>query len=259
MIRYCSFAALFLLSFISSDIFAEAHTPEFCRQYLPPVPKANIIGEVRDVATNQPLYCEYHIFEEGDNKKTRVEYRNTDQVLIATKSIDYSPSPTRPNVVQKDLRHNELRSVIFDGSDNSGINVSYRKPNKSDIKTVTIKLSDDLVIDAGFDEAVREYWYTLVAGEKLVMDFLSPVHLDTIKLTVKKSTAKSCYKETYDRETQACFLIKPSNVVLNLFVKPLALIYDLKSRRLLSFKGAVNITNEKGGTQNAIIKYYYKS
>ncbi len=257
MNRYCSLTVLLFIFSPSFNVVAESHIPEFCRQHISPVSKANVIGEVRDAITDQPLYCEYHIFS-SDAKKTKVEYRSIDQTLIATKNIDYSPSLTRPNVVQKDLRHNELRKAVFNDNSNLGINVSYRKPNKSDIKSIQIEPADNLVIDAGFDEAVRAYWYTLVGGEKLVMDFLSPVHLDTIKLTIKKSNSASCYKQAYDTVTQACFLIRPSNVVLNLFVKPLALVYDLETRRLLSFKGAVNITNEKGGTQNAVIKYYYE-
>jgi hypothetical protein len=46
-------------------------------------------------------------------------------------------------------------------------------------------------------------------------------------------------------------------MILNLFVEPLSLTYDLASRRLLRFKGDVNITDAKGDTQNAIINYYY--
>jgi hypothetical protein len=48
-------------------------------------------------------------------------------------------------------------------------------------------------------------------------------------------------------------------MVLNLFVKPLALIYDLEAKRLLRFKGDVNVTDAQGDTQNAVIQYYYKS
>jgi hypothetical protein len=255
-------------------VAANVSVLESCPQYQHPVNPADIIGMVRDVENGELLYCEYHVFDKKEdsqqvNKKTNVEYRALDQTLIATKSVDYSPGLVRPNVVQNDLRHNELRSSL-DSSLNSeiittayekksAINVSYRKPNSDEIASITIELEEMLVIDAGFDEAVKEYWYTLTRGEKLIINFLSPLHLRTIKLTVKQSNTNNCYKEAYDRETQACFLIRPTNMVLNLFVKPLSLTYDLASKRLLRFKGDVNITDAQGDTQNAIIKYYYAS
>jgi hypothetical protein len=255
-------------------VAANVSVLESCPQYQHPVNPADIIGMVRDVENGELLYCEYHVFDKNEdsqqvNKKTNVEYRALDQTLIATKSVDYSPGLVRPNVVQNDLRHNELRSSL-DSSLNSeiittayekksAINVSYRKPNSDEIASITIELEEMLVIDAGFDEAVKEYWYTLTRGEKLIINFLSPLHLRTIKLTVKQSNTNNCYQEAYDRETQACFLIRPANMVLNLFVKPLSLTYDLASKRLLRFKGDVNITDAQGDTQNAIIKYYYAS
>lgn len=284
-----AFVHNFSIFLLSSSIFTAVLIPsaaannavlEFCPQYQLPVKKADIIGVVRDRKNSEFLYCEYHVFEKmaGSNemtKKTNVEYRAPDQTLIATKSIDYSPSLVRPNVVQKDLRNNELRSTlnstvndsvnnsndnsITNGDKNLAVKVSYREPNSEEVKSAVIDLKDTLVIDAGFDEAVKQYWYTLTRGEKLIIDFLSPVHLRTFKLTVKQSNKDSCYKESYDKKTQACFLIRPSNMVLNLFVKPLALIYDLEAKRLLRFKGDVNVTNAQGDTQNAVIQYYYES
>lgn len=274
----------FFITVLISSATANDVVLEFCPQYQLPVKKADIIGVSRDIKSGDFLYCEYHIFEEKENpsqqtKKTLVEYRATDQTLIATKAVDYSPSLVRPNVVQKDLRHNELRSTmdstlnstvnnsiknansssIVGDDKKSTVNVSYRKPNSEELKSIAIELTDMLVIDAGFDEAVKQYWYTLTRGEKLIIDFLSPVHLRTFKLTVKQSNTGSCFKEAYDRQAQTCFLIRPSNMVLNLFVKPLALIYDLKAKRLMRFKGDVNITNTQGGTLNAVIQYYYES
>jgi hypothetical protein len=273
-----AFFRSFFIVFLSSCVFTAVVVPaaaltnsvlEFCPQYQLPIAKADIIGVVLDIKSSQHLYCEYHVFEKKADsdktpKKTKVEYRAPDQTLIATKSIDYSPSLVRPNVVQKDLRNNELRSTlnsenIVDSDKGSTVNVSYRKPNSEEVKSTVISLKDMIVIDAGFDEAVKEYWYTLTRGEKLIIDFLSPVHLRTFKLTVKQSNTESCYKEPYNRETQACFLIRPSNMVLNLFVKPLALIYDLEAKRLLRFKGDVNVTDARGDIQKAVIQYYYKS
>jgi hypothetical protein len=269
------FVARFIAIFVASaSVFASADILQSCPQYKYPNKKANIIGMVRDLESNNLLYCEYHIFEnEGEPntsyKKTNVEYRAKDQQLIATKKVDYSPGLTRPNVVQLDKRNNELRSSInnlINGSANIGkvsekaemVDVNYRKPNTEQVEFAAIELEDMLVIDAGFDEAVKVNWNTLTDGKKLIIDFLSPVHLRTIKLTVKQSNDQDCYNDAYDNKIQACFLISPSNMLLNLFVKPLALTYDRASKRLLRFKGDVNITDAQGDTQSAVIQYYYE-
>jgi hypothetical protein len=267
---------LFLASIAMFVPCVAANVPvlESCPQYQHPANPADIIGMVRDLDSGELLYCEYHVFDKSDdseqaNKKTHVEYRAFDQTLIATKLVDYSPGLLRPNVVQNDLRNNELRSSFVSSLNSemittayekeSAVNVSYRRPNSEAIESTSIELEEMLVIDVGFDEAVKKYWYTLTRGEKLIINFLSPMHLRTIKLIVKRSNTDNCYKEVYDRKTQACFLIRPANMVLNLFVQPLSLTYDLISRRLLRFKGDVNITDAQGDTQNAIIEYYYTS
>lgn len=261
-----------LVSGTSLGAGADNSVLALCPQHQYADSRADVIGLVRDVESGELLYCEYHTFNENTagsqvTKNTSVEYRGPDQVIIATKFVDYAPSLLRPNVVQKDLRHNELRSSLnnslkarptaTDKGQKPAINVSYRKPNSDETKSVAIELEDMLVVDVGFDEAVKKYWYTLTRGEKLTISFLSPVHLRTIKLTVKQSKSDKCYKEPYDKETQVCFLINPSNMVLNLFVKPLALTYDLTSKHLVRFKGDVNITNPQGLTQNAMINYHY--
>jgi hypothetical protein len=260
------------LAVLVPKVAADTSVLASCPQYQYSAIKADVIGRVRAVAEGELLYCEYHIFDNNDDvqpsiKKTNVEYRAPDQTLIATKSVDYTPGLLRPDVVQIDLRHNELRSSLDssskiqattkDSSQKSVIDVSYRQPNSDELVSKEVNAEDMLVIDAGFDEAVKEYWYDLMRGEKLIINFLSPRLLRAIKLTVSRSSNDNCYQEVYDKKTQVCFLISPSNMVLNLFVKPLSLTYDLASRRLLRFKGDVNITDAQGDTQNAIINYYY--
>ena len=260
------------LAVLVPRVTADTSVLASCPQYQYNAIQADIIGRVRSVAEGELLYCEYHIFDKNDDvqpsiKKTNVEYRAPDQTLIATKSVDYTPGLLRPDVVQNDLRHNELRSsldssskiqaIAKDSVRKSVIDVSYRQPNSEELASRLVSSEDMLVIDAGFDEAVKEYWYDLMRGKKLIINFLSPRLLRAIKLTVRRSNSDSCYQEVYDKKTQVCFLISPSNIVLNLFVKPLSLTYELASRRLLRFKGDVNITDDQGDTQNAIIDYYY--
>ncbi len=217
---------------------------------------AAIIGLASDAVSGEPMYCEYH-YSQDLGSRFIVEYRNLSQEVIAKKELDYSVDMLKPDVIQQDFRHGELREVVSNQSQSNGIDVRYRKPNKEKTKTANLAVSDKLVIDAGFDQAIRQSWDSLSKGEKVKMDFLSPVHLRKIALTIEMKEGEECSRQQYDQVSQACFLIHPSNVLLNLFVQPLALIYDKQSQRLLVYKGNVNITAEDGSTLKAVIQYHY--
>ncbi len=244
---------LIMLLVVANNAFAVSN---YCPKGVSDNGYASIIGLASDTVSGEPMYCEYHYSQDLGNRFI-VEYRNLSQEVIAKKELDYSTDRLKPDVIQKDFRHGELREMLSNQSASNGIDVRYRKPNKEKTKAVNLTASDKLVIDAGFDPAIRQSWDKLLAGQKLKMDFLSPVHLRKIALTIEMAAGERCNKEIYDQVSQACFLIHPSNVLINLFVQPLALIYDKQSQRLLVYKGNVNITAEDGSTMKAVIQYHY--
>ncbi len=71
--------ALFSASIAMFVPFVAANVPvlESCPQYQHPANPADIIGMVRDVESDELLYCEYHVFDKSDdtaqaNKKPKV-------------------------------------------------------------------------------------------------------------------------------------------------------------------------------------------
>ncbi|MGH1439715.1 MAG: hypothetical protein ACRBBR_06365 [Cellvibrionaceae bacterium] len=223
---------------------------------------ATIVGSALDPSDNTLLYCEYHYPELPNGRQFLVEYRDSAQALIAQKKLSYSGSLLQPQVRQEDFRHGEQRQVLLsrDANGHLNIEVQYKKPDAENIKKADLKLSDSLVIDAGFDEAIRQSWIDLIAGQTVKMDFLSPVHLKTFNLSITKTTDKNYLvkREGYSEQVVS-FLIRPSNSFISLFAKPLLLSYDLRTRRLLSYNGNVNITDEDGATMEATIQYYYRN
>ena len=192
-------------------------------------------------------------------KQFLVEYRDTNQSLIAYKKLSYQGSLLQPEVMQEDLRHGERREVLFSNTNElSSLRVQYQKPNGGDLKQKNFPLSDSLVIDAGFDEAVRQNWTRLLDGEIVKMDFLSPVHLQKFNLSIKITADERFVIGEGGDNQKISFLIRPSNSFINLFAKPLLLKYDKKSQRLLDYSGNVNITSKDGDTIEATIQYYYR-
>ena len=223
---------------------------------------AMIVGEARSVQADKLLYCEYHFdvqpkqSDSASNAQEMVKYYDPNDQLIAEKVVDYRSGLLSPSVTQNDFRHGEVR--VLELRDASSFFMSYRKPNiKEDVQQVLVKASPHLVVDAGFDNAVRQYWAQLSAGESVVFEFASPVHARTIGLRVRKSDKKTCGSAAYNKESQVCYRIGAANTVLSMFVKPLALIYSQETQRLMRFAGQVNITTAKGKTQSAVINYQY--
>jgi hypothetical protein len=217
------------------------------------------IGIAIDPKTQQILYCEFHF--ELDRHKRVVEYRNLNNQLIVSKTLDFSPGGQRPWVYQEDFRNGELR-VVESIDDEKGeftdkLFVRFKKANSKSIKQKYLSTTQDLVIDAGFDESVKVSWGKLISGDTVTIDFLSPVHLRKIKLSIATSSGRLCEQAGHDWREQVCFLIRPANSLLKAFVKPLVLIYGINDKKLVTYSGSVNLVNDEGSTWKAIIHYRY--
>ncbi|MEO0443515.1 MAG: hypothetical protein AAFZ92_07210 [Pseudomonadota bacterium] len=233
-------------------------TPNLCPSLTSNQAVPDILGIATHLQSGENLYCEYHFV--SDDKKTVVDYIDFNQQLIARKYLDYSLGEKTPLVKQQDFRHGELRAVTLtqgDDAQQSQLTIQYRKANTDETSTSQLAFSDSLVIDAGFDAAVRQQWNALVNGEAIQVDFVSPVHLKSFKLSIVQSQSRKCKQQLSGNDQGLCFLIRPANALARLFVKPLVLIYDQSSQRLLSYTGSVNITSLEGASKRARIEYHY--
>ncbi|MFT6791738.1 MAG: hypothetical protein ACJA04_000950 [Cellvibrionaceae bacterium] len=216
-----------------------------------------IIGRAISLDDGKPLYCEYHFYQ-FTNDKTLVEYRDLNGQLFAQKQLDFSVHPLKPDVMQEDFRHGELRRVERSkNTANPSVLVSLREANTNQIKEVEILIEDRLIVDAGFDAAIRQWWNLLLSGEQVKVNFLSPIHMRTFNLMIEESEGNRCAEAMDDENRQVCFLISPSNRLIGLFVKPLVLVYERAGKRLSSYQGSVNITSLEGESLKAKIFYSY--
>lgn len=206
------------------------------------------VGSAQNAA-GQLLYCEFHKGERGGEKNT-VIYRLPTGDVIAEKSIIWDTSRTMPDIDQQDLRTGE-RIQAFRGD---SWTLSYRETRNSKLEQVNLALTDIDVVDAGFDQKVRNHWDDLVAGERLRVMFAAPALQRSVPLRITRRDPRHCaHASTQD---WICFWAEADNALVRLFVDPLRLSYD-QQRRLRVFSGVVNIRNEEGKKQSAIIHYRY--
>jgi hypothetical protein len=225
-----------------------------------------VIGVAKTVDTGEFLYCEYHTFLSQD--RTTVDYYDKHQSPIAIKKIDYTDSRLSPSIEQDDFRHEETIRVKWvpvesnAPSDEARLLVQYQAANTEELGQKWIAEPASVVVDAGFDHAIRFYWQQLEENGHVTFTFVAPAQLRTIKLRVVKRDLMSCLSEgeetvDYQKNTHICYVVKPSSSLLSWFVKPIKLIYHRKSQRLMVFSGNSNISNIQGRGQQARITYRY--
>jgi len=264
----------FALSLFSSTVFADTlvTTEDLC----PSKTGASIVGIAKQVDNGEFLYCEYHYLQNqqltvlnsvqsmGDAVIVTVEYRDKSQALLAVKKADFSADRLSPNVEQIDNRHGEKVSIQRGKSQNKMdvIMITYFPPNTDTAKTAEVDASSMTVADAGFDNAVRTYWQDIIVEKKVIVDFVAPVQQTTVNLSIKSRDIKRCNSLSdsvqYNAAEHLCITAQAANVILNWFVKPIILVYERQSKRLVAFSGAVNLSDNNGDAQSATILYRYQ-
>jgi hypothetical protein len=223
-----------------------------------------IIGAAKNIDTGEFLYCEYHTIVSKD--RTTVNYYDKSQAPIAIKRIDYSNSRLAPAIEQDDFRHQEAVRVQWEAAQSSSseaqLLVQYQAANTEELGQKRIAEPGGLVVDAGFDNAIRFYWQRLEEDGRVTFTFVAPAKLRTIKLSVVKRDLLSCFSEgsapvDYQENTHICYVVKPASSMLSWFVKPIKLLYHRQSQRLVLFSGNSNITNARGRGQQVMITYRY--
>ena len=130
-----------------------------------------LFGTARDQNTDELIYCEYY-FATTAAQQFVVEYRLSDARLIARKQLDFLIDPLAPRVIQEDFRRGELRAV--ERLTATQLSVSYRPTVNDATRQQTLNLDGIVVVDAGFDQAVKQYWQRLLEGEKMLSNLSHP-------------------------------------------------------------------------------------
>jgi hypothetical protein len=126
-------------------------------------------------AKGEFLYREHHVlkYDAGRIRERVVLYQCADGAAFARKITSYVES-VAPDFVFEDSSNGVREGVRNDGASRT---VFFRAGRDLAEKTAALKLGANGVIDAGFDEFIRENWQFLVAGRTLTMHFLVPSRL----------------------------------------------------------------------------------
>lgn len=206
-------------------------------------------GEAFDLKTGKRLYYDHHeeFYENGKHIYSLIEYKDVNGKVFAKKKIVFQKNPIRV-----DFKLEDFRDGYIEGADVVGnkINFIYRKNNKEEIKEASIPIPANAVIDGGFDYFVRENWDQILAGNKKILNLCAPSQQDCFKFVVFKTG------ETKRGEIDVISMkVELNNPVLAAFVKPILLVYEKDTKKLLQYDGISNINNEDGKSHVVRITY----
>lgn len=203
-------------------------------------------GNAFDLKTGELLYREEHFYPATDTH--RVIYREPDGNRFAGKFIDYSRHPFTPNVSQ----HNDwLGEIIELNADDDGVLTSvYRARDGAKLTEAAHPLTASMVADTGFNRFIHARWDSLLAGDKIAIDYFVPFRQRTLALVISR--------EACAQENQVCFRVAPANWLVAAFVQPLHLVYGEQRKRLLEFRGTSNIAGPAGDYLQVRIEYRWR-
>jgi hypothetical protein len=187
------------------------------------------VGEAR-TPDGALIYEEHHLvrFNEQQPAERLVTYRCTDGQAFARKQVDYGDPLFAPSFRLDDHRFGYVEGFAKGAA-------FVRAGSAADEQREVIDAGAALVVDAGFDEFVREHWDELQRGEAVSLEFLVPSRLDAYRFKLRKVRSEAIFGEP-----ASVFELAISGF-LSLFADPLEVGYRDSDRRLMHFKGLTNI------------------
>lgn len=208
-------------------------------------------GEAYDLATGERLYSEVHRSEWRDGRgHQHVEYRLPDDSLLATKMLIWEQENFLPEYFYTDLRTQaHTRVTRAEGN----VQIEIRESGETTRATVPLGSGNRWVADAGFDAFIRSRWEALRTGEAVELEFLAITRASFVAFVTREVS--------HDDEA-VTFEVKALNPLIRLFVNPIRVTYDLRTRQLLRYAGLTDIalldsSGKPAGNFSAEIRYHY--
>lgn len=210
-------------------------------------PFTKIVGSAYSLKTGSLVYRETH--QPLENGFYKVEYSEPNGQIFGSKMLDLSGSSVTPSFLQVNERNGERIEVKASGD---LLDVMYQEDSQSSPSDKSVPLAAGMVVDAGFDAFIKQYWDALTSGKKLDIDYLVPSELTTFAFRFSQVT---CLDGT--ALNAQCFSLSPTSWLVKLAVDPLIVAYDTTNKRLLRFTGRANICDAQGKYESVDIQYRY--
>ena len=204
------------------------------------------VGYAYDKQTGEFLYSETHreALKDGRLVTNTVSYRDGAGKVFAEKYVDFQRSLTMPDFHLVNAGNGHVEGAR--GTDER-LDVHFRQLSDTDARAASVETPRNGIIDAGFDRFIEQHWDALVAGDVIERQFLIPSRLDFYTFEVERAKT--------ERLDDHAFQLRIKSMFLQMFVQPVLVHYDSRTRSLLRYEGISNIRNRKGENFNVRIEF----
>lgn len=236
MLKFIPFLALTLL--LSGANADKADTVSF-------------LARAYDMDTGKYIYSEHHKQTwNGDNLVAGdVYYRGTSGKTFVYKRLNYAGWEEAPSFYMRDYRDGYQEGVTRRGS---AFTIFYREKKEEELKSKTRKTSGNIVIDAGFDNFIRNNWNDLTSGATKQIQFAVPSQQDFYPFNIKMAGSSTVKGKSVTK-----FRLTLDNTLYRLFAEDIIVYYYNDSKRLYSYEGISNINSPEGEKYRARIYFQY--
>jgi hypothetical protein len=198
----------------------------------------------------KPVYQERHVvsYEGGKVVQSESEYKGVDGTLLGKLVNDYRQQLMTPDHVMEDFRQKNKHGTRLKGAE---IEV-FNKDEKKNEEVKVLKLNsfgNRLAVGGqGLHYYLVAHMDEVLQKGKLDLKFIIPGKLDAYDFNLKIKEVKN---------GKIFMEVEIGNWFLRMFAPKLKLVYDEKTRHLLSYEGLSNLKDEKGNMMNVTIEYDY--
>lgn len=204
-----------------------------------------------DRNTGKFIYTEMHseIWVGGKHAGSEINYLGPDGKVLASKTIRYGARRAAPDFKFEDKRTGYLEAAYWSGQSSMEF---WKRENPGDqVRQVRLNApTSDTVVDAGFDYFIRENWERLMQQDVLV-HFAVPARHSFFDFRIQRANRPA------SNPALVLFDVRIANPLLNLLVDKITVGYDRNSRRLMTYEGLSNISDENGKSRAARIVFDY--
>ena len=205
--------------------------------------------KVEGIATNmngEQLYQEILVhYPDSLGGTLKVEYLYPDGRPLASKLVDYQCNPTAPSFQLIDAETGQKEGVEWEDN--------WLKTFSGNREKLLSAPDQPLIVDAGFDNAIKLEWDNLISGEQVHYHYLLARKARFFKLRLARSAPPEALRDTI-RPDVVFFKISPGNRLLNLFATPIYVGYHEQSQTLAYYHGPTNLPMFSD-QENIVIRY----
>lgn len=215
----------------------------------------SVVGYAYDVRAGTLHYIESyqnHYDRQGLLTSSEVLYETPDKsTVLATKDLRYLKHPYAPEL--RFSNHATQYEESIHWLDTDTILVRKKEPGEA-WQERSMKISEPVVADAGFDRFLQDHIQDLLTGKTLHFQFVNPARLDWFHFSAEPMESS---------DATITLKVYPSNRLLRWLVDPILLTYQLPSHsdqspQLMHYNGLTNLSLDGGAPVQANIFYEYE-